>query len=248
MGKAEAHSSLSAILFRLNAGFVSLIERFARGHNTSTDYAALLSLSNAARSEAIQTFSQLSMRLSKSSLALPPSRTSKQGPDSKPSNKKKDKKRSSTGGSKHSRSKSAPSLLITPEGAVRRPKHSRSKSTPSSKAPSTAPKKAPSPKPFSKSTHSSLPQTPAPPYELNASQHSLLVPYMPPFQTRPSNRKSIMSFASDSTKLGEIPEHKWARRGTADGQMIFPIRTYYPLEPYQEPVKPKSKLRRLFRL
>lgn len=57
-----------------------------------------------------------------------------------------------------------------------------------------------------------------------------------------------MSFASDSTKLGEIPEHKWARQPMfAGGNMDFPIRTYYPLEPYQEPEKQRSRFMRLFR-
>jgi hypothetical protein len=53
-----------------------------------------------------------------------------------------------------------------------------------------------------------------------------------------------MSFGSDSTKIGEIPEHKWARQ--PDGG-IFPVRTYYPLEPYQEPEKPRSRFMRLFK-
>jgi len=67
-------------------------------------------------------------------------------------------------------------------------------------------------------------------------------------RTRPDNRKSIMSFASDSTKLGEIPEHKWARSAMyEDVNVKFPVRTYYPLEPYQEPEKQRSRFMRLFR-
>jgi len=58
-----------------------------------------------------------------------------------------------------------------------------------------------------------------------------------------------MSFASDSTKLGEIPEHKWTRPPVVfgAGDVKFPVTTYYPLEPYEEPVKPRSKFMRLFR-
>lgn len=54
-----------------------------------------------------------------------------------------------------------------------------------------------------------------------------------------------MSFASDSTKLGEIPERKWGRNADLDGGQ-FTITPYYPMEPYQEPEKPRSRLRRLF--
>jgi hypothetical protein len=55
-----------------------------------------------------------------------------------------------------------------------------------------------------------------------------------------------MSFASDSTKLGEIPEHKWAHRGATNAG-AYPILTYHPLELYKEPEKPRSRLRKLFR-
>jgi hypothetical protein len=55
-----------------------------------------------------------------------------------------------------------------------------------------------------------------------------------------------MSFASDSTKIGEIPEHKWTRPAMLeDGK--FSVTTYYPLEPYQEPEKQRSRFMRLFR-
>jgi hypothetical protein len=113
VGDAEAHSSLSAILFRLNAGFVSVIERFTRGRSTSTDYQALLNLSNASRMEAINTFEQLSQRLSRSSLALV--RSGNELAKHRTHHHRR-KTSSSTGHMKHSRSKSAPELSLTPLG------------------------------------------------------------------------------------------------------------------------------------
>lgn len=58
-----------------------------------------------------------------------------------------------------------------------------------------------------------------------------------------------MSFASDSTKLGEIPEHKWTKPHALfeDGDFKFPVTTYYPLEPYQDQEKKRARFMRLFR-
>lgn len=57
------------------------------------------------------------------------------------------------------------------------------------------------------------------------------------------NRKSFMSFESDSTKLGEIPEYKWSR---PPGKREYEVQPFFPLGGVvQEPVK-KSRLRRLF--
>jgi hypothetical protein len=56
-----------------------------------------------------------------------------------------------------------------------------------------------------------------------------------------------MSFASDSTKLGEIPEYKWINQPEyLNGE--FPVTAFYPLDqhPSVEKDKPKSRLRRLF--
>lgn len=52
-----------------------------------------------------------------------------------------------------------------------------------------------------------------------------------------------MSFESDSTKLGEIPEYKWSR---PPGKREYEVQPFFPLGGVvQEPVK-KSRLRRLF--
>lgn len=56
---------------------------------------------------------------------------------------------------------------------------------------------------------------------------------------------SLMSFASDSTKLGEIPERKWTRVVAEDSTRLSG--TAYPLSPWQEEQKPRSRFMRLFK-
>ncbi|KAG4435839.1 hypothetical protein IFR05_008665 [Cadophora sp. M221] len=277
-GDAEARSSLQAIMFRLNAGFVSVIERFTKGRSSPADYQVLLNLSNSSRLEAITTFQQLSYRLSHSSLALTASPTKKGHKTSATHRRKKKSTTSSSGNSKrsHARSKSAPELSIsitplgpaTPEGWVR-PKAGRKLSTDSRSSGSSTPKQQRSPsKPLALPAPPSVPRpasttrrSPPPPYQ---SQLSSPVSHAPPtpvpapvsmpehpqrLQVRVSKadkRKSFMSFASDSTKLGEIPQHKWARGAIPEGG-IFPITPYYPVQLYQEPEKPRSRFMRLFR-
>jgi len=259
VGDAEAHSSLSAILFRLNAGFVSVIERFTRGRSTPTDYQALVNLSNASRMEAIHTFEQLSNRLSRSSLALVPSNKHNE----KRRHKRKAKSSSSVGNLKHARSKSAPHLSITPLGPATpdgwvRPKTGRKLSADSKASGTSSPKRRAAPKPPTSPPHKLSLQAPpsqrptaqsAPPIPRSTHPHqgsnsSAKIQHQEPSHSRPENRKSIMSFASDSTKLGEIPEHKCTR--PANGGNL-PITPYYPLEPYQEPEKPRSRFMRLFK-
>jgi hypothetical protein len=55
-----------------------------------------------------------------------------------------------------------------------------------------------------------------------------------------------MSFASDSTKLGEIPEYKWSDQHRLNGD--YPVTVFYPLNQslIPEKKKPRSRLRRLF--
>lgn len=253
-GDAEAQSSLSRILFRLNA----VIKRFTTGQHTTTDYQSLLSLSNASRIEAIHTFEQLSQRLSLSSLALVPL-----SPGLKEKNQRhhqRRKKSSSSSGVKHTRSKSAPELSVTPQGWVR-PKAGRkqsSDSTKSSKGSGTSsPKQIAAKALATQPPASSSRRSPAPrqiasvPHNDENSQGTPPPQYttfpVEPLRTRKTqDRKSFMSFASDSTKIGEIPEHKWARNA-AMHEGNYPMTTYYPVKPYQEPEKQRSRLMKLFR-
>ncbi|KAF4635343.1 hypothetical protein G7Y89_g2762 [Cudoniella acicularis] len=233
----ESRSSLSTILSRLSTGFLSVIDRFSRGKSTPSDYQSLMSLSDLTRREAIHTFEQLSIRLSTSSLAL--------APLAAPADKRStSRKKESTTHRNHTRAKSTPNLSVTPLGPAtpngwvrsKSPKKSRkssskSKSTTSMNRkreehaiapPHPRPKRITAPEPTL-----TLSSSPSPPQR---AEHALASPR--------DNRISFMSFASDSTKLGEIPERKWAKPAGFDygsGNSPFPITAYYPLEPYQEP-------------
>ncbi|RFU31011.1 hypothetical protein B7463_g5341, partial [Scytalidium lignicola] len=193
-GDAQAYLSLNAILARLNAGFFAVLERFTRGQNTPADYESLISLSNASRIETIITFDQLSMRLSKSSLALP--------------------------------------SPAKPEGWVR-PK------TPRKSSADSLPPTMTNPKP-TVTTSTSISKT--------VRSKTVRPERNPSVPSKTRKRISFMSFASDSTKLGEIPQYKWARPPLLEGQeMQFPVVAYYPLEPYQQPKKQRTGIMKLFK-
>jgi hypothetical protein len=198
--------------------------------------------------EAINTFEQLSQRLSRSSLALVPSGTSKDLAKRRTHHRKKTS--SSAGHVKHSRSKSAPELSLTPLGPANtdgwvRPKAARKLSSDSraSRSSDSSNTRRPSPKTHSPQLSTSTSRTLPPNRGRGAPQ---------PQRTstgnaaKIDNRKSFMSFATDSTKLGEIPEYKWARPAMLEAGK-FPVTTYYPLEPYQEPEKQRSRFMRFFR-
>lgn len=149
----KAHSSLASILFRLNAGLISIIDRFTRGDSTRSDYQTLVNLSNTSRIEAINTFEQLSSRLSRSQLSLQNGEAkSMQGKirnHSKSHKKHSTSARKATGvdQAKHLKSKSAPELSVTktalgpatPQGWVR-PKSRRKVSSSSSRSGSSSPR------------------------------------------------------------------------------------------------------------
>jgi hypothetical protein len=213
----------------LNAGFVSIIDRFTRGESTRTDYQTLVNLSNASKVEAIKTFEQLSARISRSSVAISISK-----PKRKTHSGSKGKKAgfSQSSGSSHSgrpepvRSRSAPELSLkqtalgpaTAHGWVR-PKGQKS-----------GRKRAIDP---SSSRRKSVPH----------GRQEPLAPEPLPLPG-PENRMSIMSFASDSTKLGEIPERRGATANLGNQENF--TSTVFPLAPWKRPEKPRSRFMRLF--
>ncbi|TVY85824.1 hypothetical protein LAWI1_G008446 [Lachnellula willkommii] len=111
-GDAEARSSISRILTRLSTGFLSIIERFTKVGRNSSDYQALLNLSNTTRNETLQTFDQLSKRLSSSSLALAPKRQSSDTRHGRNGHPYKTKKSTLH----HTRAKSSPNVSMTRNG------------------------------------------------------------------------------------------------------------------------------------
>lgn len=220
------------------------------------------------RIDAMRTFEQLSYRVSQSNLSLIPI-----GSTQHDHTRRKKRKTSKKGSSK---SKSTPSLAITPlgtgndEGWVR-PKHKRISSLDANVGkPSTRHAKGHSKSTtnlHTQSSHTRSQLAPIKEYSKSATHlhsqphyHRTDIPPLPlvrvtsPVATngKVPNRQSLMSFASDSTKLGEIPAHRWMRPAMFEnideqGEVQYPVTTFYPLEPYVEPVK-RSMFRRLFRI
>lgn len=199
----------------------------------STDHAitsdTLMGLSNASRLEAIQTFEQLSRRLPQSALSLTPSNKAP-GRHAHSSKKRKTKTALSAKGAHHSHSQSAPSLLITPASDHPRPRHTHTKSRSSSTSPKISKTRATSDK------HRSTPSRKA-----AGGPGAAPSPNSTRTSSRPEWRRAPRSFASDSTKLGEIPEHKWA--GPRDDSTL---RVAYPLYAYPAPQKQRSRFMRFF--
>lgn len=253
---ARAQSSLASILLRLNAGFVSMIGKLIRREITRSDYKKLVDLSNSSRDEAIDAFEQLSGRLSQSVGALlgrkknqPRASGKSAGPKASPS------RRSMTSSPVHSRPKrasessvgktilgpSAPQGWASPRGersastkpnSLQAPSHSRLRAPAKSKPRSHAG----SQKSKAKSSSTALP---------TQARHPLISPS--PYVS--TSRISLVSFASDSTKLGEIPDRKWPAGNDDDVRKACPNGTALPLTPSGEDElkKPRSRFLRLFR-
>lgn len=245
---------MAAVLLRLNSGFVEIIDRFTRGKINSTDYQALLNLSNSSRLEAIKTFQDLHDRIAVSTTSVATSgRRRRRAPGQHRSHSGREKQKTSRAVASYScmdRSKSAPELRITalgpvtPEGWVRYKKGKKSSSLPN-------PRSEIQPSPTHKSPQQ-VKHRPNPTHGMNRLNNDVSRLDLPPriplatIDLNPQNanqhRFSLMSFASDSTKLGEIPLRKWSRP-----EQEFQVTPAYPAQPYHEPEKQKSKFFRIFR-
>ncbi|APA10651.1 hypothetical protein sscle_06g054210 [Sclerotinia sclerotiorum 1980 UF-70] len=217
-GDARARSSLSTILSRLNTAFTSAIVSFSRGKVKSSDREALIKLSNESRVETINTLNELSKRISVSSSSL----TSRDAlTETKHGRRKRDQNLVPTVPTK-------PTAL----GLATRDGWVRSKSSKKGAAkPKTHAGKA-------SVTESRGEQKPMPSQPVDVVRKRDPIP-MP--RTATENRKSGFSFASDSTKLGEIPEHRLARllaTSEHNDTGYYMHTVAYPLAPYQpEPQK-----------
>ena len=198
----------------------------------------------------MKTFEQLSLRLSQSSLAL--SEKSKRERHS--SSKKQKRKsaavlRSSIGAThrRHGRPKSAPELPLkqaagspkTSQALVLRPK-AQEKTSKMLNLPNKQQQGLEARPRQRVQTVSNARETSV------AMEDSLLSPKMSSLAR--SNRISMMSFASDSTKIGEIPERKLPRPLglNTEGENHL-ADTAFPLAPWTKPEKPRSRFMRLFR-
>ncbi|TGO28842.1 hypothetical protein BPAE_0022g00320 [Botrytis paeoniae] len=231
-GDAKARSSISTILSRLNTAFTSAVVLFSRGKVKPADQELFIKLSNKSRAETINALDNLSKRLSKSSSSLV--------------------SRDTTNQSKNHRRKRHQSHIPTPTIPTKptalgpatkngwiRPKPNK-KDIPKSK---TQTRKST----LTKSTHKEKPTTSQ---SITLEEKQEAIP-----KTAAENRKSGFSFASDSTKLGEIPDSRMARLLPAAGNTshdqnsrYYPTAVAFPLAPYRpEPRKRRFGMGKLWK-
>lgn len=230
MGAAAILAALAAILVKLNNGLVSFITTFLYSgkKDKKLDYRSMTSLSEASRFEAIRALSQLSLRLSRSNLDLlrvseSKSRTQRKKPERAKRNPKPVPSSGTTAGMIKTASASTPQLAMMRP----RPKRSSSGSTTrlqGAQSPKIHLPESPPPPPYKKFSNKStpnisIPQQHAPPAVpvLPQSHHYPPPPHRMDFVEEVRRRRvdkntpSMYTFASDSTKLGEIPMRNWTR-------------------------------------
>ncbi|KAF2667056.1 hypothetical protein BT63DRAFT_328245 [Microthyrium microscopicum] len=246
--EGDIHASLTAVLLKLNNGLVSIISTFLSGGKKGgdLDYGRLTSLSETSRMEAIDALSQLSYRLSRSSLNLLKPSTKLD----KAAKKKTDKKRDTRLDSKisiirrvESANASAPQLAIirplnsqtSQSSRSTAPRYQAAPPTPAASPPLTPLYELPSNKSVPNLAYgqsSALPTPPPSPPQYShhrpttshgretkspaqkASHKHTLSGGRDPLEEIRRRRMdkmtpSLYTFASDSTKLGEIPMHRW---------------------------------------
>lgn len=233
-GDKKALSALGRVIQKLNAAIANLIRTASKSHGPGLDYQSLMSLSNASRLQAIKTFDQLSRRLdsksSRSSVASTASsrssRTSKSSTSkaskSTSSSKSTGASKSSDSGRKHKKTKTS--------------KHGHS----DRKETRRRDKERVSERPLRMEMSIATPL-------LDSMDHSLEHSARSSLRRRPSfaNRFSLISMSSDSTRLGEIPERKWAHRrhdNPVGGLDEYNTPVMYPVRPYQPQVKERRFL------
>lgn len=202
---------------------------------TQSNADTLMSLSDSSRLEAIHTFDQLSRRLPQSTLSL----TTSSKPSSRDRPKRKIKRSSSAKDPHHHpRSKSAPAPAIAAAASDQpRHRHPRRNGPASSKS-STVISKSKKPRATPDKHRSTTSRKPT------ASSNSDNHPRVESARTssRRGRRHVSTSSRSDSTKLGEIPEHKWRTTKHRDDDDSLEIA--YPLYSYPEPPKQRSRFMR----
>lgn len=194
-----------------------------------------MSLSNASRLEAIHTFEQLSTRLPPSSLSLTPSRAP-------PSQDRRAQERKAKPAGEH-------------QHHHRRPRSSSSRSAPPRvRVREIAAADLPHPRPAPHALPSATPRKAKPPSTRSSSSPSgrhrsttnTRKPKSPPRSGPPppaaSRTRSRRSWKSDSTKLGEIPEHQWAASRPGELRVVYPLGSAQPT-----PEKSRSRFMRFLR-
>ncbi|ROV87518.1 hypothetical protein VSDG_09921 [Cytospora chrysosperma] len=213
-GDPKSIAALSKVLKKLNAAIARLMQVASKSPSPVFDYQSLMTLSNSSRVQAIKTFDQLSRRLgSKPPKPAGPSASSRDGP------RKGGPRKGSPKVPKGHADGSSSARRHEPKDGRRR--HDR--------APGTQRKH-----------HASKP--PPGPAAAKGKEGGAGSGNNAGRRTSFLNRFSLMSMASDSTRLGEIPERKWHRKyDPLDGSLDeYNTPVMYPIRPYQKQ-QPKEK-------
>lgn len=255
---AKARSTLGRVLKRLNAAIANLMRLASKSPDPLMDYQSLMSLSSSSRVQTIKAFDQLSRRLG--STGGGSSRGSVVSTATSSGTKSSKATTATKTTSKSSRSK---------DGKRHSKKSSSDKRTTGSAA--TAAVTATYDSSIDRRRERERERDSGPP-RLQTSIPTPMLDMMvmggserrdvSPLRRRASlmSRFSIMSISSASTKLGEIPERRWYRRGSDDVwagpgggggggggfRDEYNAPTVYPLKPYQ-PVVKERKFMGLFR-
>lgn len=231
-GDGIAQASLARILLKLNSGLVNIINTFLskRKDGGALDYRSLADLSESSRVETCQTLRELYQRLrGRSHMPLGMKHEPLQSWPSSKSGESHAGKQKHLGAAetKHAKvrgpmlarvviadsSKSSVVAMVRPGGRKRSSSTTASSSKAQSSLSLTTPASPPS-QPLKASSHASKvsPQHHAPRRKHSApiKSEQLMVPSLPTLEQRP--RKATPTFYSietTSTKLGEIPLHRW---------------------------------------
>lgn len=257
---AKARSALGKVLKRLNAAIANLMRLASKSPDPLMDYQSLMSLSCSSRVQTIKAFDQLSRRLGSSN-----------GGSSRGSVVSAATSSGSKTTSKSSRSSKTTASSSSASRSDNRRRHGK-KSSALPKKPQSGTGDRRTTRTAAAGTHesSSRREREAGPPRLETLIPTPMLDMVvtggserrdaSPLGRRASlmRRLSIMSISSASTKLGEIPERRWHRRGPDDdwaglgggGGMgsldEYSAPTVYPLRPYQ-PVVKERKFMGLFR-
>ncbi|AEO62798.1 uncharacterized protein THITE_2107408 [Thermothielavioides terrestris NRRL 8126] len=239
IGDARAITALDRILKRLRDAVTHLLRLSTKQNDFTLDCESLMSLSNASRADAIKAIDSLSRRLgspSRSSVVSSSSKGSSNSPSTSRYNRKLSAK-AGVSGSKptpRTRQKNLPSKRPLADAT----KEDKAASRQRKAGDAARPRKGPSVQPLGaakrRDTHSQ-----------DRFSRAMAESRESPKSTV-DNRRSILSFSSGSTKLGEIPQRKWqsVAQYTAtdpDGDE-YNVRPVFPLKPYTVEVKERRFL------
>jgi len=254
-GDARAISSLDRILQRIRTTVTKLL-RLSSNKEQKLDYDSLMSLSNTSRIEAIRTINHLSRRLgsnnhSRVSASSTPTKPTASVPHQKAHSSHRPTHSSSHGSAVSSKSgsrtkspPSSPKKKKSPSKEEKVPKP-RKEAPPIVKENKPAVLKkatAPEPKPEQPSAMKrptvefQSPPLPTPKGDSDTKPLSRPMGIAQRIAAARENRISIASFASDSTKLGEIPDRRARSRyytASAPGSEEYNVPPLYPLRPYK---------------